>query len=356
MTNAKVGLIARADNGGLGNLTWEFARHIQPAKILIKDLDDGVTQNRGGYFPERYPPSEATQVRTSVGLTTADEDFEWLCDGVDVVYTAEVDYGTNLWGIASAARTVSVLHAMPELYRATSRADHVWVPTEWEMHRIKKASVVPVPVSLDRFTRHRHRPTNEVPVFYHIAAPAMADRNGTIDLIAALPHVQARCKIIFVGQMPREVPAKLGPVEIETRTSPVDAYWDVHPVEGDMFIMPRRYAGLSMPMQEAMAGRRLVVAPNVSPQDKWPGVVQVKKVSLLQRMVMAGGTFNVYKTDPRAIADIITLLASDALKVKDQSLVEVMNDRALSRAQDLSWDVWTSRYQHLFDTYADHAR
>lgn len=356
MSHAKIGLIARADNGGLGNLTWEFALHMRPAKILIKNLDAEDTQNRGGYFPDRYSGDAAAECRVSTGYETSDEEFEWLCDGVDVVYTAEVDYGVNLWKIAAAAKTATILHAMPELFRATTNAAHVWVPTNWEMHRVKKAGVVPVPVNLDRFQAHRDRPANEVPIFYHTTAPAMADRNGTIDLIAALPHIKVECKIIFAGKMPREVPARVGAVTTEVIDQPVDVYWDAHPIEADVLVLPRRYAGLSMPMQEAMAGRRLVVAPNISPQDKWPGIAHVKKVSVLQRMRMSGGTFNVYKTDPRALADTLTLLASGSVAADGRPVTEALSDRALQRAKDLSWGVWTDRYRQLFDTYAEQAR
>ena len=44
----KLGLIARADNGGLGTLSWEFARHLKPHKVLL--VENGIYQT----FPERY--------------------------------------------------------------------------------------------------------------------------------------------------------------------------------------------------------------------------------------------------------------------------------------------------------------
>ena len=42
------GLIARADNSGLGTLSWEFARHLKPDKVLL--VSNGVFQT----FPERF--------------------------------------------------------------------------------------------------------------------------------------------------------------------------------------------------------------------------------------------------------------------------------------------------------------
>lgn len=339
----KIGLIARCDNGGLGNLTWEFARHIPCHKILLKNLDDPATgiSNRGGYFPERYKETSVlTEFRESVGIETSDEDFDWLTSDIDVVYTAEIPYGNRLYEIAERNGAKTVLHAMPELYRG-DKPTQLWVPTAWEIDRVRKTfgrevEIVPVPVALDRFSGRRLRSAEDSSPFhfYHIASPAMLDRNGTDTLLRAVPKIRADCRLTVLGHNLKIPSTRYVTVEHVIGRGP-NEYWNVHPKNVDMLVMPRRYAGLSMPVNEAAAAGRPSMMSHVDPQTSWAGVYTVPLDPTKTRAVsMQGGTFPVFTTDHRHLAARMTMFARvGRLSPEFQSL----SAAAWARAQELSW-------------------
>ncbi len=349
---AKIGLIARADNGGLGNLCWEFFNHIDVSKVLIKNLDDPHlgTSNRGGFFPDRYCSDRAVELRHSIGVESTIEDFEWLCDGVDVVYTAEIPYGEHLWDIARSANTKTVLHAMPELYREGTKPDVVWIPTSWERHRLPDAAIVPVPVNTDRFRANRFRAVDADahPHFYHIAAPAMLDRNGTKIVMDALDRLHRPCTFTIIGDLPR-APKLNKYIDLQlVKSNASHEYFDIHPVHADAFVMPRRYAGLSMPMQEAMACGNPVITTNVEPQKSWPGTFLLPAWPQPKPVRMAGGQFLVYDSQPEHLATCMRTIIDNG-----RGSLDGISGKAWSHAQSVSWETWAPKYHALFDKIAD---
>ena len=87
----RLGLIARADNTGLGHQTWELYRHLNPHKTLVVD----ISHLKGNQlFPERYPDAKVVK-----GFPTVDDFAEFL-DDLDVVFTCEIPYGYVLFELA----------------------------------------------------------------------------------------------------------------------------------------------------------------------------------------------------------------------------------------------------------------
>lgn len=334
----RLGLIARADNGGLGNLTWEFARHMRPDRVVIMDLGSA---GRGPTFPERYADFDTMVCH---GVDLSDAALKWLLDGSDVVYTAETAYRENFWGEARARGVKTVLHSMPELHRPALRPDVLWLPTTYETRRFDHAGlaydIVPVPVADDRFLD----PADYGPVFYHLGAPAMLDRNGTDTVVEALQHVTVPCRVIFHSCPDRfQLAPRIGLVDLEIRRDRPDDYWRAHPADASVLVLPRRYAGLSLPMQEAMAAGRPVISTALSPQKGWPGVVNVPVKPQTRRVPMAGGVFTVYQGDPVALAHSISTLAENPAYIEKLSLL------ALEHADRISWSTWGKEFRARFE-------
>lgn len=322
----RLGLIARADNGGLGNLLWEFSRHLHPDRVLVMDLGE---YGRSDVHLERYAGLDTHVVE---GLAPSADERAWLLDGCDVVYSAETWYADEEIPAEAAARGVrTVLHIMPELY-PSRRADVLWNPTTYRSDLLPPHELVPVPVATDRFDRKvrgaRH--------FVHQWAPAMKDRNGTLTLLAALELVTSPVTVTILGaQQHIELPAS-SPVDLRLVYEHPDNYWEVWPEDADVLVLPRRFAGLSMPVQEAAARGMTTIITAVSPQTGWPLTFIPHRGH--ENCLMAGGTVPVYDADPVSLASVIDRLANNPAEAEAASL------KAAAWADDLSWERWAPLY------------
>ena len=88
MNKIRCGIIGRCDNKGLGNMTWEFYKHIKPAKVMI--IDNKFTRNL-----ERFPG--ATLIKTK---RPSDNQLITFLKDLDIVLTFETPYNTDLFVIA----------------------------------------------------------------------------------------------------------------------------------------------------------------------------------------------------------------------------------------------------------------
>ena len=86
-----IAMLARYDNSGLGTLSWEFARHLKPKKILL--IENGVYST----FPERFKDFDTQTVNGMM----IEEQKDWILKDIDVLFTIETFYD---WGLVAEAR------------------------------------------------------------------------------------------------------------------------------------------------------------------------------------------------------------------------------------------------------------
>lgn len=338
----KVGLIARAEDRGLGVMLWEAYRHLQPDRTLVVDMGPLAK----GFEPhfDRYP--DATIVPFDGGQLDEPAVRRWLA-GLDVVYTAETPYDWRLFDWCRELGVRSVLHAMPEFWHYATqprlpRPDVVWLPTTWRAEHIPEARLVPVPVALDRFAQR----LRAEPVFLHrVGHRAMRDRAGTIALLRALKMVHGPCTVILSTQderLPTPVQIRAG-VKIEVRVRQRGDYWDGYD-DASVLVGPRRYGGLSLPFNEAAAAGLGLVLADVSPNRTWHGMhVKADPGGSIRT---GAGNIAAYDTNPRALAQAIDLL------VCKPELIEQMSCLSISWAQAYSWDVLLPTYRAELDRAA----
>lgn len=329
-----IGLIARADQGGLGAQTWEMARHVRPSKILIVDLGPN---GRGATRADRYENLGA-EVFTCLG-TPRGKHLEWLLDGVHAVYTAEGPYNDLLPSLAAERGVRLVLHANPELWAERYRGPttDVALPTAWEQHRVHTSTVMPMPVARDRLPwGHRE----QARTFWHPAAPAMLDRNGTDIVLNALGHVRWAVTVIVSGSGRPEGITQIGRTTVVWAGERGD-YWEGYD-DADVLLLPRRYGGLSLPAQEALSAGLPVVMLDTGPYVGLGGVLAVPALSAVD-MAMKGGSFPVHDTDPRLLAEKIDQL------VDNPQLVALASLAANGTADALSWDAWRRPWRTLLE-------
>lgn len=284
-----LGLIVRGNNRGLGIQTWEIWRHLNPAvTVLIDSIPD---HGRWKFYPERYPDAIVTSWEGyTAPISEEAEDALLTCD---VIFTVETPYSLSLFEKARAKGIATVIYVNPELWREheTEHASAVWVPTAWRREMIPRAEHVPMPVALDRF---QFNPGDR---YLHLGGhKARLDRNGMELSIRSARYAQipltvsTQDRMRFDGRGIQLLPEK-------------ENYWEMYDGFG-VLVMPRKYGGLCLPVQEAMAAGLAVIMSDTAPNSDWP--VSLVKARRTQRSTMVGGVIDIYETDKLALAEEMT--------------------------------------------------
>lgn len=332
-----IGLLARADQGGLASQTHGYWKHLRPHRTIVLDLGKA---GRG--------PLDISLYHGDPGVRVVDEwktfhrSGESLFDGIDVLFTAEGWYDPTLpdWCAANGIRTV--VHANPELFDPIgSRADQYWVPTSWRHETMPRdTEIVPVPVDLGLHP-YRQR-TGPAVTFFHPGAPAMGDRNGSQTLWAALSRVKSPIRV--VTRSPFHPPTKGIPRHITVDVlGPCTRVEDAIPPETDVMVIPRRYGGLCLSAQEAAARGIPILMTDLAPQRGWlPRPLCIPTLEhRTQEVWMKGGAIPVHEGDAVELATRIDELANDGGLMADCSAA------VRAYAESISWDVWDDRYREL---------
>lgn len=308
----KVGLIARSEDRGLGVQTWEAYRHLQPDRTLLVDM--GPLGGSFAQHPERFP--DATTVEFD-GHRLADVARDWM-DGLDVVLSCETLYDWRLaeWGRELGCATV--VQVNPEFYRHSREPlPHPtvwWNPSSW-LHDTLPPSArhVPVPVALDRWPDWSER---ELPLRHpdrlrvlHVAGKrAAGDRNGTQVLAMALRRVHEPMKVTVATQERRMIQfPRRNHQRIDVRLGGIADYWELYE-DHDVLVMPRRYGGLCLPVQEAMAAGLAIVMTGCSPNADWPAQL----IPYVERghLTTPAGDVPLCNADERQLAWLLDQLAT----------------------------------------------
>lgn len=295
-------MIGRCDGGGLAALTREVHRHLNPARTLLLDLEE---QGRGACIPDDYA-HDPNLYRITYKGGLADAAVEWLtAEGVDVLWSAETFYEGRIPLAAHRNGIRTIVYAMPELASWPQPPRAVTVPTTWRLDALPNATLLPMPVARDRLP-YRHRPTVEH--LYHVAGAAMLDRNGTQTLLDALPFIAHPVRVTIRSERPLNVPAC--DLDVTVLDEPAVDYWDAYPPDIDLLVMPRRYGGLSLPVQECASLGVPSLMLQTDPYAQEAFVTAVPSVS--HRLHPMKGCprpgVPVHTADPRAVAHAIDWL------------------------------------------------
>jgi glycosyltransferase involved in cell wall biosynthesis len=266
----RVGLFgARADDRGLGRVTHDFYTHLRPDRTLVVDMGQWAHQ-----FPQhldRYP--DATVVPFNGGAID-DDVMRRFFTGLDVAVMYETAYDHRAYDAARAVGCRTVLMAMPEFHRHLTEhlpaPDVVWVPTVWRLGTFPPdVRVVPVPVAVEEVPSPT--PTAGPLRVLHVGGHRTSgDRNGTLTFLRSLRMVSGSLSVRVTTQDPR-LPTVAGIRHLATFDvrCPAD-HWRLYD-DADVLVMPRRYGGLCLPVQEAMAAGLGVAMTDCDPNPAtWP--------------------------------------------------------------------------------------
>lgn len=343
----KLGVVARAEDRGISIQTWEFCRAMSPERVLLVEM--GELARGFEVHHDRY--SGATAVHYDRGELPERIVREWL-DGLDVVFAVETFYDWRLPGWAADVGAATVCQVNPEFMRPPeelpSRPTKWWAPTPWRLeHLPPDTRVVPVPVADDRFSFRRPDRAECLRVLHVAGHRAMADRNGTMLLLEGLGRVAPPTRVRVITQDAQlRGPRRRGGATVELVTGGVPDYWRLYE-DHDVLVMPRRYGGLCLPVQEAMASGLAVVMSDAEPQrSTWP-VVTVQTAQGPPRLRCPGGRLSLANARPEAIARAINELATDEIHLR------TCQDASLAWAEAHRWSAMRPVYeQELADACA----
>lgn len=340
----KVGLLARADNRGLGLQTWEAYRHLQPTSTIVVDMSANTPYKQ--HF-DRYPGCPVAEPDQLLG---AAKRAGWFDGAVDVIFTAETPYDYRLYDTARTAGVATVCQVNPEFYRHGREPDlpaptMAVTPTPWLSDRMPGVAVLPFPVDRDRCT-FRRRPTDPDRVtFLHVAGHRAAyDRNGTSTLLQALARTTVPMRVLVRSQSDLDLGDRTGidHLDVDLIVDDVPDYWRLYD-DGDVLVLPRRYGGQSLPMNEAMSCGLPVIATDLIPQREWLPPATLISTVRRRRFRTQAGLVDAWHGDPTALARTMDRLAAD------HELVATLSDTADRQADRISWDTLRPRYDDLFE-------
>jgi hypothetical protein len=131
--------------------------------------------------------------------------------------------------------------------------------------------IIHLPVPIPENVKWRLRTKAEV-FICNAGNGGLGGRNGTKELLEAMRLVKSPIKLILRSQGNIE---PINDPRIEVRIGTFDDIWS----EGDVFIFPEKFNGLSLPIQEAFASGMLVMTTNRFPNNTYLPVEPLIPVS-----------------------------------------------------------------------------
>lgn len=318
----RVGIIARADLTGLGVQSRNWVRLLNPDKLVVinstifnhNEQHFEWYNGRGGYLIDGFiKPNE----------------IHPILNDIDVLLTFEIPYSYALLTAARARGVKTIIQnnweftdylRQPELPLPDLLVNHSYWHLEdqkviWP--QITEYCATPVfiedydPIMLQNLDRDLKKRR-----FLHVAGRrTYEDRNGTQDLLAAMTLIPAEYDFeLVIKAQSADIGETTDPRITIDRSVPVDEkelYRNF-----DVLIMPRRYGGACLPMNEALTSGMPVIMTDIDPNNKilpkdW--LVPAKYAGNF----MARTLIDLFSADHNALADKII----DFATTKDDNMI-----------------------------------
>ena len=263
MGKLKVGSIVYATYQGLGVLAKSFYDNGVVTKVTV--LEHRSRETHWNWYPDSPNITNINQIYQK-------RQIKEFCRSCDVMLFFETPFDWELIKYCQAIGVKTFLMTMYECTPAKLPAcpDYYICPSLLDIKYFPKENSIFIPVPVDMPWKLR----TKAEVFVHNAGHGgLKGRNGTAELIEALKYVKSPAKFIIRSQdrnpslletMVNNLPdyCKL---TVDTGSVPFEELYS----EGDVFVFPEKFNGLSLPLQEAHASGMLVMATNRFPMSSW---------------------------------------------------------------------------------------
>lgn len=304
----KLGIIARSDNTGLGNQTKELVDMLNPTKVM---LINSTSFNKNKQHPEWYQKYDCQHVR---GFPKP-SDINIFLRGLDVVLSCETFYNKDFISLARKRNVKTVLQYNYEFLDNLQRPeldlpDILLAPSLWGFEAVteafgSKARVIhlPPPTTSDLFNNAKViNISKDHKRLLHIGGKAAhMDRNGTNTILEMLKYSKEDYEVVIKSQSELNININDSRLSVDTKSpeNRENLYSGF-----DAMVLPRRYAGLCLPMNEALLSGLPVFMTDISPNNtilpkEW--LVKSNKIDQFRARTL----IDVYEANPKMLARLI---------------------------------------------------
>jgi glycosyltransferase involved in cell wall biosynthesis len=317
----RIGIIARSDNTGLGNQTKELVDMLNPSIIL---LIDSTPFNKNKQHPEWYKDYNCIK---STGFPSL-QQIKIFLNQVDVVISCETFYDQNFVKYAQRRGVKTILQYNYELFGNLAAPNLplpniLLSPSVWHIDHVKKlfgkqstVMHLPPPTNPSIFSGAKEiNMSKDHKRILHIAGKKAAkDRNGTDTVLQMLKYSKADYELVIRSQSEIETDIKDSrlTIEIGNTDNREDMYSGF-----DAMVLPRRYAGLCLPMNEALMSALPVFMTDIPPNNyilpkEW--LVESSLISLFRTKVR----IELFEANKEKLANQIDEYVNNKNKNKDK--------------------------------------
>lgn len=267
-------IIARADLTGLGVQSRNWVRLLNPNKLAV--INSRIFNNNEQHL-EWYDGRDGYTINGFI----KNNEINPILKGVDVLLTFEIPYSYDLINVAKSRGVKTIIQNNWEFTDYLSQP-HLPLPdlllnhSYWHLDEQKKlwpqvADYCPTPIFIedyDEIMLQNMDRDSDKRRFLHVAGrKTHEDRNGTIDLIESMKNFPAKYDFeLVIKTQNTEIP------EINDQRIIIDRSGVTNEKElyrnFDAMIMPRRYGGACLPMNEALAAGLPVIMTDIDPNNK----------------------------------------------------------------------------------------
>lgn len=316
----RIGSLVYATEQGLGVLARSFYRAGVLSEVLVVEH-----QHWPNHF-EWYPKAERTPIHP-----VDQRAVNRILSRVDAMLFFETPFNWDLIRQCHVAGVKSILMPMYECMPKTlpHKPDKIINPSLLDQQYYPEGVFLPVPVE------YTWRQRTKAEVFVHNAGHGgLKSRNGTGVLLDAMRYVKSPLKLILRSQKSLQWDARDPRIEVRVGNFPFDSLYS----EGDVFVFPEKFNGLSLPLQEARAAGMLVMCGDRFPMNTWLPTEPLVPVHHYERNCVSGRCleFDEAIIEPEAVA-----------KKMDEWYGRDITEYSLSGnvwAESMSWENLKPRY------------
>lgn len=342
----RLGLIVRADNTGLGNQTRSLCYMLKPDVVMI------VNSSFFNGNDQHYEWYDGFNCQVTKSWPTMAECVTFM-KGLTHVVTAETIYNPTIFEIARKNKIKVFIQPNWEFLDHLNQPlpqPHKWLmPSHWHIEEMKEkfpnTIYLPPPIFLNDFkeaAEKNRKKTGKINFVHIVGNAASNDRNGTIDVLEAMKLAKCNFTLTIRSQKPlTNLSYLLDDSRIRVDINNFEKEQEMY-IGFDAMIFPRRYGGLSLPMNEALASGLPVIMNDISPNNEvlpsqW--LVQATKKEIL----MTRAPIDVYKTNIERLAKKMDDFAS-----MNETSLKFEKIEALDLARNLfSSDVLLPKYKEV---------
>jgi hypothetical protein len=305
----KLGIIARCDNTGLGNQTFELVKMLNPEKIMLIDSSSFHTGHQQHF--EWYQGKNYSIIK---GVPDKNQIVRFI-QGLDIVLSCETFYSKYFVQIAKYKKVKTVLQYNFEFlqYLQTQEKflpDMLLGPTVWNIDVIKEKfgnicqiDFLPPPTDHKNFKENKNINLKNHNRLLHVAGKAAAhDRNGTKIVLEMMKYAKSNFELVIKSQTPIDFSLNNDErieVLISNKKNREGLYNGF-----DAMVLPRRYGGLCLPMNEALLSGIPTFMPDISPNNYFLPKEWLANSKVVGEF-MTKTKINLNEVDPRTLAFMI---------------------------------------------------